>query len=110
MPSVMRRWCTGRARKASIRRTPSELEANAACSKARALTSPDCLFKMPPKKPEAPGVPRCARQSKAHLDCRATTIKSRVAKILLAFVSPPNNHRLAATAKMAFLFAATHPD
>jgi len=61
------------------------------------------------EKPEALGVPRCARQSKARLDCRATTIKSRVAKILLAFVSPPNNHRLAATAKMGFLFAATLP-
>jgi hypothetical protein len=63
----------------------------------------------PSKKPAALDVPRHARQSKARLDCRATTIKSNVTKISLAFVSRHNNHHLAATAKMALLFAATLP-
>jgi hypothetical protein len=57
----------------------------------------------------APVAPRRARQSKALPDCRATTIKSPVTKITLALLSRRDNHLLAATAKLAFLFAATLP-
>ena len=47
-----------------------------------------------------------ARQSKAHPDCRSTTIKSRVAKISLALSSGRDNHPPAATAEMAILIVA----
>src|SRR5665647_1079003 len=47
-----------------------------------------------------------ARQSKAHPDCRSTTIKSRVTKISLALSPGRDNHPLAATAKMAILIVA----
>ncbi|MCX7314756.1 MAG: hypothetical protein NTV56_24380, partial [Alphaproteobacteria bacterium] len=47
-----------------------------------------------------------AQQSKAHPDCRSTTIKSRVTKISLALSSRHDNHLLAATAKMAILIVA----
>src|SRR6478672_1916174 len=47
-----------------------------------------------------------ARQSKAHPDCRSTTIKSRVTKISLALSSGRDNHPPAATAEMAILIVA----
>src|SRR6476660_1950537 len=47
-----------------------------------------------------------ARQSKAHPDCRSTTIKSRVTKISLALSSGRDNHPPAATAQMAILIVA----
>src|SRR5664280_1292309 len=50
-----------------------------------------------------------ARQSKAHPDCRSTTIKSRVTKISLALSPCRDNHPLAATAKMAILIVAVFP-
>src|ERR1019366_2596074 len=50
-----------------------------------------------------------ARQSKAHPDCRSTTIKSRVTKISLALSPGRDNHPLAATAKMAILIVAVFP-
>ena len=50
-----------------------------------------------------------ARQSKDPLDCRATTIKSRVTKIPLALSSRRDNHPSAATAKMAILIVAAFP-
>src|SRR5665213_240919 len=54
-------------------------------------------------------VRRRARQSKAHPDCRSTTIKSRVPKISLALSSGRDNHPLAATAEMAILIVAVFP-
>src|SRR6476659_9694188 len=51
-----------------------------------------------------------ARQSKAHPDCRSTTIKSRVTKISLALSSGRDNHPPAATAEMAIqIVAVQHP-
>src|SRR5665213_873508 len=50
-----------------------------------------------------------ARQSKAHPDCRSTTIKSRVTKISLALSSGRDNHPPAATAEMASLIVAVFP-
>ena len=52
------------------------------------------------------GARRRARQSKAHPDCRSTTIKSCVKKISLALLPGRDNHPLAATAKMAILIVA----
>jgi hypothetical protein len=50
-----------------------------------------------------------ARQSKAHPDCRSTTIKSCVTKISLALSSGRDNHSPAATAEMAILIVAVFP-
>src|SRR5450759_402681 len=50
-----------------------------------------------------------ARQSKAHPDCRSTTIKSRLTKISLALSSGRDNHPPAATAEMAILIVAVFP-
>src|SRR6478735_10399193 len=50
-----------------------------------------------------------ARQSKAHPDCRSTTIKLTVTKISLALSSGRDNHPLAATAEMAILIVAVFP-
>src|SRR5664280_1603705 len=50
-----------------------------------------------------------ARQSKAHPDCRSTTIKSCVTKISLALSSGRDNHPPAATAEMAILIVAVFP-
>src|ERR1700682_1955420 len=50
-----------------------------------------------------------ARQSKAHPDCRSATIKSRFTKISLALSPGRDNHRPAATAKMAILIVAVFP-
>src|SRR5664279_5631121 len=50
-----------------------------------------------------------ARQSKAHPDCRSTTIKSRVTKISLALSAGRDNHPPAATAEMALLIVAVFP-
>src|SRR5665647_2439874 len=50
-----------------------------------------------------------ARQSKAHPDCRSTTIKSRVTKISLALSPGRDNHPPAATAEMAILIVAVFP-
>src|SRR5664280_1495460 len=54
-------------------------------------------------------VRRRARQSKAHPDCRSTTIKSRVTKISLALSAGRDNHPPAATAEMAILIVAVFP-
>src|SRR5665213_2118378 len=51
-------------------------------------------------------VRRPARQSKAHPDCRSTTIKSCVTKISLALSSGRDNHPPAATAEIAILIVA----
>src|ERR1700681_3387096 len=50
-----------------------------------------------------------ARQSKAHPDCRSTTIKSRFTKISLALSPGRDNHHPAATAEMAILIVAVFP-
>ena len=50
-----------------------------------------------------------ARQSKAHPDCRSTTIKLTVMQISLALSSRRDNHPLAATAEMAILIVAVFP-
>src|ERR1700684_805557 len=50
-----------------------------------------------------------ARQSKAHPDCRSTTIKSRVTKISLALSFGRDNHPPAATAEMVILIVAVFP-
>jgi hypothetical protein len=50
-----------------------------------------------------------ARQSKAHPDCRSTTIKLTVTQISLALSSRRDNHPLAATAEMAILIVAVFP-
>src|SRR5271157_3123645 len=50
-----------------------------------------------------------ARQSKAHPDCRSTTIKSPVTQISLALSSGRDNHPPAATAEMAILIVAVFP-
>src|ERR1700736_4350383 len=47
-----------------------------------------------------------ARQSKAHPDCRSTTIKSRVTKISLALSSGRGNHPPAPTRRIAILIVA----
>src|SRR5665213_1198847 len=54
-------------------------------------------------------VRRPARQSKAHPDCRSTTIKLTVTKISLALSSGRDNHPPAATAEMAILIVAVFP-
>src|ERR1017187_6369392 len=60
-------------------------------------------------RPVEPGAHQRARQSKAHPDCRSTTIKSRFTKISLALSSGPDNHPPAATAEMAILIVAVFP-
>src|ERR1700730_901319 len=60
-------------------------------------------------KPAERDVRQPARQSKAHPDCRSTTIKSRVTKISLALSSGRDNHPPAATAEMAILIVAVFP-
>src|ERR1700730_12180216 len=57
-------------------------------------------------KPAERDVRQPARQSKAHPDCRSTTIKSRVTKISLALSSGRDNHPPAATPEMAILIVA----
>src|SRR3984957_4649533 len=54
-------------------------------------------------------VRRRARQSKAHPDCRSTTITLTVTQISLALSSRRDNHPLAATAEMAILIVAVFP-
>ena len=62
------------------------------------------------EKARGAGHPRDARDNqKLLLNCGATTIKSPVTKISLALLSRRDNHLLAATAKLAFQFAATLP-
>src|ERR1700730_10106838 len=60
-------------------------------------------------KPAERDVRQPARQSKAHPDCRSTTIKSRVTKISLALSSGRDNNPPAATAEMAILIVAVFP-
>src|ERR1700676_1772018 len=50
-----------------------------------------------------------ARQSKAHPDCRSTTIKSRIPKISLALSSDRANHPPAPTAEMPILIVLVFP-
>src|SRR5450631_3119356 len=50
-----------------------------------------------------------ARQSKAHPDCRSTTIKLTVTQISLALSSGRDNHPPAATAEMTILIVAVFP-